>query len=430
MIREHMVGAALDHLEWPATRLWSEFGILVPRTSGAVRIDERTDITQFGLVVLSLMAGRRIGPDEYPDKINELLDELTLKNHWLNPSNPAKFQALRHWLERALQVSGQSFTSAHDAQLALADLLDPAEASSPGSNDALRPSPKQAVTKEESAQATWPAGRALSPPAVQPSKPARVAASTPSTALPAPVVVERSRVARLWQGIPPAVTRWASVALALLAVIEGVYISRLLSAPAAVETPRAMAPPPALPASIPEIQPIQQAPAVTPQPVVVSTGAASQNQRLAEIRALRPPGDAVRTGGVRVAAPIELHVLEGERVVGSTTDGPIIIAAGRHEFDFVNSAIGFRVRQTVDVKVGQITTFNVAVPNGTLNINAQPWATVSIDGTAVGETPLGNLSVLPGEHVIVFSHPQLGERRERANVRPGAETRVAVNLEK
>ena len=104
-----------------------------------------------------------------------------------------------------------------------------------------------------------------------------------------------------------------------------------------------------------------------------------------------------------MAAPIELHVLEGERVVGSTTDGPIIIAAGRHEFDFVNSAIGFRVRQTVDVKVGQITTFNVAVPNGTLNINALPWAMVSIDGTAVGETPLGNLSVLPGEHVIVFS---------------------------
>jgi hypothetical protein len=432
MIREHMVGAALDHLEWPATRLWSEFGILVPRASGAVRIDERTDITQLGLVVLSLMAGRRIGPDEYPDKINELLDELTLKNHWLNPSNPAKFQALRHWLERALQVSGQSFTSAHDAQLALADLRDPAEAPSPRS-DVLRPSLKQAVSNEESAQATWPAGRALAPPAVPPSKPAKVAASTPSTAPPAPVVVVRGRAAQLWQAIPPALTRWASVALAVLAVVEGVYISRLLStpsAPAVVETPRAATLSPPQPASTPEIQPIQQAPAIAPPPVVVSTGAASQSLKLPEIRALQPPGEAVRTGGVRVAAPIELHVLEGERVVGSTTDGPIIIAAGPHELDFVNSAIGFRVRQTVDVKAGQITTFTVAVPNGILNINAQPWAMVSIDGKAVGETPIGNLSVLPGEHEIVFSHPQLGERREKANVRPGVETRVAVNLQK
>ena len=431
MIREHMVGAALGHLEWPAAKLWSEFGILVPRTPGAVRIDERTDITQLGLVVLSLMAGRRIGPDEYPDKINELLDELTLKNHWLNPSNPSKFQALRLWLERALQVSGQSFASAHEAQLALADLRDPAEASSPRSNDALRPSPKPAVAKEESTQATWPAGRTLSPPAVQATKPVKVAASTPSTT-PAPVAV-RGRAARFWDRIPPAVTRWASVALAVLAVVEGLYISRLLSTPstpAAVETPRAITPPPARPASTPQIQPIQQAPASEPTPVVVSTGAASLSQKLPEIRALRPPGDAVRTGGLRVAAPIELHVLEGERVVGSTTDGPIIIAAGPHELDFVNSAIGFRVRQTVNVRAGQITSFSVAVPNGTLNINAQPWAAVSIDGTAVGETPLGNLSVLPGEHEIVFSHPQLGERREKANVRPGVETRIAVNLQK
>jgi hypothetical protein len=114
MIREHMVGQALDSLEWPAARLWAEFGIIVPRSSPAARIDERTDITQLGLVVLSLMAGRRIGPDDYPDRMGALLDELTLKNHLQNPSNPGKFQALRHWLERALQLSGQSFSSASE----------------------------------------------------------------------------------------------------------------------------------------------------------------------------------------------------------------------------------------------------------------------------------------------------------------------------
>jgi hypothetical protein len=127
MIREHMVGQALDSLDWPAARLWTEFGILVPRSSSAARIDERTDITQLGLVVLSLLAGRRIGPEEYPDRMGALLDELTLKNHLHNPSNPAKFQALRHWLERALQLSGQSFTSAHDGEAGLVDLQEPGE---------------------------------------------------------------------------------------------------------------------------------------------------------------------------------------------------------------------------------------------------------------------------------------------------------------
>ena len=53
-------------------------------------------------------------------------------------------------------------------------------------------------------------------------------------------------------------------------------------------------------------------------------------------------------------------MLDGERVIGSSVDGPIIASAGRHEFEFVNSAIGYRVRQVVDVKAGQITPLVVA----------------------------------------------------------------------
>jgi serine/threonine-protein kinase len=96
----------------------------------------------------------------------------------------------------------------------------------------------------------------------------------------------------------------------------------------------------------------------------------------------------------------------------------------------VNSAIGYRVRQAVDVKAGQIVTVTVPVPNGTLNINALPWATILLDGNAIGETPIGNFSVVPGEHEIIFRHPQLGERREKAMVRSGVETRVSVILQR
>jgi PEGA domain-containing protein len=55
---------------------------------------------------------------------------------------------------------------------------------------------------------------------------------------------------------------------------------------------------------------------------------------------------------------------------------------------------------------------------------------VWIDGTAYGETPLGNLSIVPGEHEIVFRHPQLGERREKIIVRPDTPGRVAVSLQR
>ena len=82
------------------------------------------------------------------------------------------------------------------------------------------------------------------------------------------------------------------------------------------------------------------------------------------------------------------------------------------------------------VRAGQIVSITVPVPNGTLNINAQPWAAVWIDGKSMGETPIGNLSIVPGQHEVLFRHPEFGERRERALVRSGAETRVAVSFQK
>jgi hypothetical protein len=452
MIREHMVGQALDSLDWPALRLWSEFGILVPRSPGAVHIDERTDITQLAVVVLSLLAGRRIGPEEYPEKTGELLDELTLKNHLNNPSNPAKFQTLRHWLERALQLSGQSFTSAHDAEAALADLQEAGEtrAAATHAEQAHRPTPRPVIHKEEPAVPMWSASRGLpAGPAITPS-PLPLPAKSPE----APVVGRlaavrqqmagmRDRTAQAWRNVPGPVVRWASVVLAVLAIAEAMFIGRLLlmrsgavaSAGAVDKAAVAIATatpstntPPAAPASqgLGEAQPIRSSGAAA-VPLVAAT--ATVDSTLPEIKALPPP-PAVRTGGVRISTPIELTVLDGEKVIGSSVEGPIFTAAGRRELEFVNSAIGYRTRQIVDVKAGQIVSFTVPVPNGTLNVNARPWAAVWVDGNSVGETPIGDLSVIPGEHEILFRHPQLGERREKALVRSGAETRVSVNLQR
>ena len=135
-----------------------------------------------------------------------------------------------------------------------------------------------------------------------------------------------------------------------------------------------------------------------------------------------------RSGGLRLASPVELQVLEGERVLGSSANGLIVASAGVHELDLINSAFGYRTRQKVTIKSGQIISLTVAPPDGRLSINASPWAQVWIDGRAVGETPLANVSVPIGEHEITFRHPQLGERREKALVKSGALTRVSATL--
>jgi len=236
------------------------------------------------------------------------------------------------------------------------------------------------------------------------------------------------------------VVRVASAVLAILAIAEAIFIGQLLSTRSAAAvassafadatTDRSASEATAnRSSSIPsEAQSVGQPSAVASLPLVVAT--AKVDPKLPEIRTLPPPSPAVRTGGIRLSTPIDLTVLDGDRVIGSSVEGPIFAGAGRHEFEFVNSATGYRTRQVVEIKAGQIVPFTVPVPNGTLNINAQPWAAVWIDGNSVGETPIGNLSVVPGEHEVVFRHPELGERRQKTMVRAGAETRVAVNLEK
>jgi hypothetical protein len=178
----------------------------------------------------------------------------------------------------------------------------------------------------------------------------------------------------------------------------------------------------------PQLTPLSvEAPPPATTAIVPSLAVASASPPTIDLRPASASAPQ-RSGGIRISAPVEVHVLDGERLLGSSADGPIIAAAGRHEFEFVNSAIGYRTRRVVDVKAGEITPVSVAVPDGVLNINAVPWAAVWIDGTSYGETPLGNLSIAPGEHEVVFRHPQFGERREKAVVRAETTTRVTVNF--
>jgi hypothetical protein len=138
--------------------------------------------------------------------------------------------------------------------------------------------------------------------------------------------------------------------------------------------------------------------------------------------------NAPRSGGLRLSAPVDVQVLDGERVLGSSADGPVVTTAGVHEFDLVNSEIGYRERRRVEIKAGQIVALTVTPPNGRLNVNALPWAQIWIDGKEAGETPLANVSLSGGPHDVVFRHPQLGERTERVLIKSGGLTRLSITL--
>jgi hypothetical protein len=134
-------------------------------------------------------------------------------------------------------------------------------------------------------------------------------------------------------------------------------------------------------------------------------------------------------GWLAVDSPIELQVWEDGQIVGTTIAG-LMLPAGLHHFEFVSPPLGFRTESSVTIPAGKTVKTSVTLPNGTLSINAVPWAEVWLDGRGLGTTPIGNVSVPIGTHEIVWKHPELGERRQSVTVTTKAPVRIAMDLRK
>lgn len=186
------------------------------------------------------------------------------------------------------------------------------------------------------------------------------------------------------------------------------------SAPAAVApataSPPALAPAASQPASPPPAAPV---PAAKPAPAPVPLPDA--------------PG-LVAAGWLKVDAPIDLDISSEGRVIGTSRSDRTMLASGRYDLLLANERVGYTERQTVTILPGQLRTLRIQIPAGQVSFNARPWANVTVDGMAVGETPLGNLPMSAGVHQVVFTHPELGQRRVEAIVQAGQHLRLNVDL--
>jgi hypothetical protein len=455
VIIEHVLGSALGELNFPPDRLWRDLGIILPPgLDGFTTPGQRADVVQLGLIALSMLVGRRVRPNEYPHRLGLLLDEFT---EIAGRRSPSLVPPLRLWLEHALQLHG-GFGSAMDAAEGACELPEPVgrellERGARGIQDAT----PRAFERD------LPAASAQGPISVY-TRETVAEELVSSHEIPANDLRDlRGSILnyRAPDRIEHHPRRWLTgrnlaAAFALFAFIEGAAIAGLLSSrtadpaavvmsvPVKIESPsaadivlvdgRQVASGPieliggsshvirVIRREVPPVEDALTGP-VAGEDDVAKAKAEDQAARSLALAAVRQ-----RSGGLRVSSPIELHVLEGERVLGSSGDGPVVTTAGVHQLDFVNNALGFRSRQTVEIKAGQILPLTIRPPDGRLSINALPWAQVWIDGNPVGETPLANLSVPLGQHEVTFRHPQLGERRETALVQSGLVTRVSATL--
>ena len=411
MVVEHVLGSAIESLKLSRSRL-NDLGIAVP--AGEVVFDGRTDMAQLGFIGLSLLLGRPLDAADFPVGVPALLDEFVMTS-----GSPILAAKLRGWLERAMQISPRSFPSAKEAADALVELPDDtdlrvSEAGMAGMASAPTPARMPQMTDKP---AKMPAPKPSLAPVPPPS------ADRGRREVPAPDFLSESVSSNNKSMFR---SGWFTAALALLAGVEGVAIGVLLysrpaaqpattsptSHAAAVQpsaTPFASpSPSPAPPAVTSPVAASPSPSPVLPKPEVTAPAAA------AAVAPAVPSGP--RFGGITVTSPIELQVFKDGTLLG-TTGGNIAVAEGAQNLLFVNETLGFRTQQSVTVKFGQMTNVKIGVPNGRISINAVPWADVTIDGNAAGETPIANLALPIGTHEIVFKHPQLGEKRQTVVVK-------------
>jgi hypothetical protein len=137
---------------------------------------------------------------------------------------------------------------------------------------------------------------------------------------------------------------------------------------------------------------------------------------------------ALRAGYVTFSSPISLELRENGSLVGTTESDRLMLAAGDHDIELINDALGFRATRRVTVAPDRTVSVAVEVPNGTININALPWAEVWVGGERVGETPIANLTRPIGIYEVLLRHPQFGERKTRLTVSSKQPTRLGVDM--
>jgi hypothetical protein len=121
VIAEHAFGPALEKLNLGRERLWRDFRVTMAPSAGLPRANARADAHAIGVVALSLLLGRLLTEDEYPNQLAALVESAVERRG--TETTPLS-KSLSGWLARALQFEvASSFQSPHEAQVAFETVL-------------------------------------------------------------------------------------------------------------------------------------------------------------------------------------------------------------------------------------------------------------------------------------------------------------------
>ena len=483
VVVEHVLGSLIEGSLVSQDQAWKDQRVA---SLAGEAFDLRTDVVQLGVVALSLVLGRALRDDEYPARLSQLVESAMVTS--VTGGREPMAAGLRSWLDRALQLDERrSFASAIEASAELHRLLEETDSVVvPLALEAFLSRLQAAIERDRQTPAPAPAVTvaAEDAPTTMGETPV-VADPVEPEPVPAPALAEMTTPAAVYTGAEvtlapvagppvgsvanPALQSFASftespretmssepfkstqggasgsfwkehpwsrqaAAAAVLTVLVGLGWAASRGAQVRAEPSQPIAV--TEPAKVPEPAPIAE-PTPAPVPalpeVEIKKTAASVAPAPAAPAAMPAPAAApvpVASGWVTVTAPHDLNVFENGALVGTSRGGRIKLPVGAHQLELVGESIGYRETRSVDVRNNANASVSVALPNGTLSLNATPWAEVLVDGKSVGETPIGNLSIGLGQHEVVFRHPELGEKRMTATVTLTGPTRLTADLRK
>jgi hypothetical protein len=404
VITEHVLGSAIESLQYGRERLWLDFRVGTPPAVGLPRMGPRTDVTQIGLVVLALVLGRGLRDEEFPGELEWLVAGAC--GRLADAGHHALARAVGEWLGRALQLEpASSFPTTFAAQASLERVLSdhrdhlassssvqmlltslapmlppvvPARAEAPAAEEvvAITPAPvvHVALTEDEASEAP---GLSLEPNAAH--EPVGVPAMEPAGGTDAAPAVQPEAVApsvRVRVSAPQ-VRRLllALAAVACIALIEAAILMVVWTrAPAAVGSDDG-------------------------ELVVQSRPVAARVSIDGEDRGVTP---------LTVRLPAGAHVLQ--------------ISVGGAEPRVIPLAIQPGVQTAQYIELLNVPT------TGVLEVRSDPArARVSVDGRDYGVTPVTIRDLPPGEREVVLER---GAQRlvQRVRVEPGTTAQLVVPL--
>ncbi len=377
VIVEHVLGAAIEQMQFGRERLWHEFRVAMPPSSGIPRFDQRADVAGIGVVALSLMLGRPLTSDEYPRALNDLLNAARERSA-LGEERPLS-APLKSWLARALQVDGRrAFASAPEALAALDQLA------SEGAAYVAAPVALETFLSRYIAAL-------LAPP------PPAAAAPTPISAVPA--ISEVVNLDDLLKGPAPAVGKGSKPGKASKAE------------PPAISAPKMPARPAARRDGGSKKKVFIAAAAVA---VLVSGGFMGYKKFAAG------PPPAMATLAVQSNPPGVPFFVDG--VERGLTPARVTLSAGPHILELRGRGVPRVIPVTLSAgaEVSQYLEFREAPATGQIRVQSQPaGATVFVDGVHRGVAPLTVSELTPGDHEVVLNG-QGASATHKVSVQAGA----------